>query len=337
MRYEYKLIIQNRQGVVMEMSDLVGSITITLNRTGSPGKMEFTWRKVPGTSFNEGDSVLFTVNGRTIFFGYIFTKEKDRWHNFRVTCYDQIRYLKANRSYVFTGMTTGAIIKKIVNDLNADTSPARPRLKAGVIDDTGYRIPSLIFENKTCLDMISRAVEETLLNTGKFYVFYDSAGSLNLQQSNNIRHHELIGVGSRATDYTYKTDIDKDTYNHIKLVRPNEETGRGDVYIHKDSDNINKWGLLSLYEVVDENMNPAQINAKAETMLEYYNRTMRNISFSKCLGVLGLRAGAMIMVDIPDLGDIALNQSWMLVDKVTHYFENDLHTMDFESRIWYPK
>lgn len=41
----------------------------------------------------------------------------------------------------------------------------------------------------------------------------------------------MIGEKSYLLDYTYKTDIDEQTYNSIKLARPNEETGRADVVV----------------------------------------------------------------------------------------------------------
>ena len=38
----------------------------------------------------------------------------------------------------------------------------------------------------------------------------------------------------------------------------------------------------------------------------------------------------MVLMRIEGLGDINLNQ-FVLLEKVTHTFENDLHTMDFDT------
>lgn len=46
------------------------------------------------------------------------------------------------------------------------------------------------------------------------------------------------------------------------------------------------------------------------------------------LGVPGLRAGQMVMMKVPGLGDINLDQ-YVLLDKVSHTWENDKHTMNF--------
>lgn len=140
----------------------------------------------------------------------------------------------------------------------------------------------------------------------------------------------VVGEGSLLLDYTYKTDIDEHTYNSVKLVRPNEATGRGEVFQAVDSANIARWGLLQHYQSVDEALNDAQAAAKARSMLAYYNRRWRSLKV-KALGLTGLRAGQMLLMDVPRLGDIDLH-ALVLLEKVSHTFENDVHTMDLEVR-----
>lgn len=139
----------------------------------------------------------------------------------------------------------------------------------------------------------------------------------------------VIGDKSLLTEYTYKTDIDEQTYNSVKLARPNEETGRADVFVAQDSNNITQWGLLQLYQTVDGDVNDAQVIAQAQATLEYYNQRMRTLSVTS-LGVVGLRAGQMVLMKVQGLGDINLDQ-FVLLEKVTHTFENESHTMDFDT------
>ena len=47
------------------------------------------------------------------------------------------------------------------------------------------------------------------------------------------------------------------------------------------------------------------------------------------LGLPGLKAGQMLMMDVPALGDISLF-GLVLLEKVTYTFEHDAYTMDFE-------
>ncbi len=315
----YELIILNKAtGQSWDVAPQIQKATYTTNRTGSPGTLKFTLN-ASGLSFFEGDPVRFSVDGQLIFLGWVFTKSRDRYAIIEVTCYDQLRYLKASASYCFVGRTAGEIITEIAQDF---------QLSVGRLDDTGYPIPSLIMEEKSCLDIISTAIQRTLLATGKLYTFFDDGGALSLREAGSMTAPGVVGTGSLLLDYTYKTDIDQQTYNSIKLARPNEETGRADVFQAVDSGNIGRWGLLQLYQTVDESLNNAQAASQAQAMLSYYNRRWRTLKVSS-LGLLGVRAGQMLFMDVPSLGDISLHQL-VLLEKVTHTFEHDVHTMDFE-------
>lgn len=314
------LINEKRTGKIWDAYSNTVSCEWTTNRTGDPGTFRFTLLKAGDVSFVEGDVVRFTVDGELQFYGWVFTKSKNRWGEIEVTCYDRLRYLKANASYAFYSMTVGDIIRQIAGDL---------QIGVGTIVNTGYRIPSLIEEDQSCLDIIQSAVLDTLLATGKIYVFYDDGNGLCLTEAGSMKSKYAIGQNSLLTDYTYKTDIDEQTYNSIKLVRANEETGRSDVFIEMGSNNIQRWGLLQLYQSVDKDLNDAQIVAQAKASLAYYNRRMRTISAS-CVGINGLRAGQMVFMNIPDLGDISLNQ-YVLLERVSHTWKNDVHTMEIET------
>lgn len=317
MTYEL-IILEKRTGKSWDIAPQTQKVTYTTNRTGSPGTLKFTVN-ASGISFVEGDAVRFSVDGQVVFLGWVFTKSRDRHAVIDVTCYDQLRYLKASASYCFVGRTAGQIIQEIAQDF---------LLKVGALDDTGYPIPTLIKEDKSCLDIISAAIQQTLLATGKLYTFFDDTGALSLREAGSMVARGVVGEGSLLLDYTYKTDIDEHTYNSVKLVRPNETTGRADVFQAVDSANIARWGLLQLYQTVDEALNDAQTAAKAQAMLSYYNRRWRTLKVS-ALGLVGLRAGQMLMMDVPNLGDIHLF-NLVLLEKVTHTFEHDVHTMDFD-------
>jgi len=313
------IILEKRTGKCWDAAPQVQSVNYTTNRTGSPGTLKFTIIASGGISFIEGDPVRFSVDGQLIFLGWVFTKIRDRYGVIDVTCYDQLRYLKASASYRFVGRTAGEIIQEIAEDF---------QLKTGTLNDTGYPIPYLDMQEKSCLDIISTAVQKTLLATGKLYTFFDDGGALALREAGSMVSEGVVGDGSLLLNYKYQTDIDQQTYNSIKLVRPNESTGRADVFQAVDSSNIAKFGLLQLYQKVNENLGDAQVEAQAKAMLGYFNRRFRTLKV-QALGLLGLRAGQMLMMDVPGLGDVNLRQL-VLLERVSHTFENDLHTMDFD-------
>lgn len=329
MTMTYEFLIESKEtGNIYDATELIAEVTYHTVIRGQAGKLQFDLIKDSIIEYHEGDVVRFKakVDGveTPIFYGYVFSKDIDRWGRIKTVCYDQLRYLKAHESYVFTGVTATEVIKKIAQDFNLTT---------GNIADTGYSIVStMVQDNKSLFDIIYYGLQQTQLNTGELYIFYDDFGSLALTKASDMYVDVILGAGSLVTDYNYKTDIDKDTYNKIKLVRPNKKTGKADTYITEDSTTMKKWGTLQKYEVVEENLNEAQIKAQANTCLTYYNRVLRTLKLENCLGVVGLRAGHMVTIDIPDIGDISLSKK-LLLDSVDHRFSNGKHTMSLGMRV----
>ena len=251
--------------------------------------------------------------------GYVFTIERTRDGETTYTAYDQLRYLKANASYSFENMSLEQIITRIAGDSG---------LKVGKLEATGYVFPSLLKENEECLNIVFDALSETIIQTGKLFILYDKAGELTLVEAKNWFTSTMIGDSSLATDYTYKRDIDSDTYNRVKLVRKNEKSGRTDVYVHEDTDNIKKWGLLQYYDEVDEKLNEAQIDAMCKAYLEYYNRVLQTLKL-EAIGIPELRAGMILPVKIGDIEDLAISRL-LLAEKVTQKWEGENHTMQIE-------
>ena len=92
------LIAAKGSGKVWDVASVTQTASWTTNRTGSPGTFKFTVNKAGGLAFFEGDVVRFSVDGQLQFYGWVFTKVKNRWDEIEVTCYDRLRYLKANAS-----------------------------------------------------------------------------------------------------------------------------------------------------------------------------------------------------------------------------------------------
>lgn len=307
------LIANQASGLAFSAASCAQSINWETNRTGSPGKL--TISMVSPVTVDVGDAVRFTVDGQLQFYGWVFTVSRDRWGAMGLTCYDTLRYLKASASYAFYAKTAGDIIRQIGEDF---------QLPLGDIQDTGYPIPSLIESEQSCLDIISSAVQETLLATGQMYIFYDNGSGLSLAEASTMTSNVVLGEGSLVTEYTDTRDIDQQTYNSVKLAIPNEETGRADVYIAQDSNTIGQWGLLQLYQTMDGDVNAAQAKAQAEATLSYYNRVNRSLSLS-ALGIPGLRAGQLLYVNLPDL------QQFVMLERVSHTWEDGTHTMEIDT------
>ena len=289
-------------------------VKIEWERTGSAGKLTFTTVKIPnaGMAFSEGDPVTFYYDGKPIFFGYVFTKKRDKKHHIEVTCYDQIRYLKNKYTYVFENKTATQITKALCDDFN---------LSIGTMDNTGYVIPTLIEENKSALDIILNTLEETMANTGQMYVLYDNCGQICLRNCANMVSPTLI-MEETAENFDYSTSIDDETYNNIILYYKDDDN-KISLYTAASKDSIGRWGELRYFEEVP---NKTIAQNKANTLLKMYNRKTRELKITGAFGSPEVRGGTLIPVRL-NLGDIVTN-NFMLVNKVTHIFENDHYTMD---------
>ena len=155
----------------------------------------------------------------------------------------------------------------------------------------------MIEDGQTLFDIVLKALDYTLINTGKMFVLWDDFGYLRITDVEKSKLDLFVGDSSLASGYTYETDIDSETYNKIKLVQDNKETGKRDVYIVQDSNNMALWGVLQNYESVAEEMNEAQIKERAAQMLELYNRPKKSFEVKAILD-LSVRAGRALYIEI---------------------------------------
>lgn len=307
-----ELLIQNSSTIYYPVVE--EGVSLTLERKGTPGKLEFTVIKDGVLNFQEGNPVKFTVNGTTMFFGFVFTKSrKANSPTIDVVAYDQLRYLKNKDTYTEEGLKASDLLKRIATDF---------RLNLGSVEDTGYTIETIVEENSTLFDMIQNALDETLLNTGQLYCLYDEAGALTLKNINSMKLNLLIDSETGET-FDYSSSIDDQTYNKIKLAYNNEQTGKRELYVAQDGEKMNTWGVLQYYEELQTATGAA---AKANALLKLYDQKTRKLTVKNAFGDVRVRAGSAVVVSL-DLGDIITN-NYLMVEKVTHNFKGDEHFMD---------
>ena len=311
---EVRLYIQNGQTVYEPV--VQGSITWETQRKGQPGKCSFTLIPDEKLQVEEGNAVRLDVNGKSVFFGFIFERSWNSDGQMKVSVYDQLRYLKNTDSYNYSNLSTGEVILMIARDYN---------LQTGALIDTGHRL-SRNRPDKTLFDIILDSLDLTLIHTGKMYVLYDDAGKLVLNDVENMKLDIMID-GSTAQDYDYKVSIDSNTYNQIKIYYDNNETKKRDVYMAKDTGTINKWGILQKDESIEKGVNG---QAVAERYLTLYNRPSRSLSIKGAFGDIRVRAGCLIPVFL-DIKEMEL-KNYLLVESVTHKIDEGIHTMDLTLR-----
>lgn len=311
--YKNDIVLLIESGNTVIQPAVKDDITWETNRKNTPGKLTFTVIQDQGIEFAEGSAVSLQVNGSPLFYGFVFSRSRDKSHQIKVTCYDQIKYLiKNNDTYQYENKQVDDVVRMIAEDY---------RLNVGSLESGGYSMTQYE-EEETLYDIIQNAMDLTLMNTGTLFVLYDDFGKLTLKNIESMKTNILIDEET-GENYTYTSSIDELTYNQIRLYYDNEETGTREVYIAKDSENINRWGVLQYTEQLND---PTSGQVKADALLEYYDKVTRGLDVSGCVMKGKLQAGNSVGV-ILNLGEIKI-QNYMVAEKVTHHITTDHWSAD---------
>lgn len=321
---QINLIIDDKNGNVFDISELVEEVTWKTKRKGSPSSLDIKLLEDSQVKISNGNIISFKVNGTNVFYGYVFKNSGDDSPEIKITAYDQIKYLMYNDVCVGVNKKASEIITGIFEKL---------QLKIGTIEDTGYVIPTFVEDDKKYLDIIYSALDKTIVSNTKMFVLYDDYGYLNLRDINNMKQEIVIADDSNLGNYDWESSIEE-SYNCIKFVRDNEETKGRDVYIGQDSQNIANWGKLQLFKKVDSKLNKAQIEEMVMGNLKLKNKETKKLKLKDVLGTetnldLKLRGGAGVYVIIKKR-NIA---QYYLIEEATHKFSKNEHTMDFDLKV----
>lgn len=313
----YELFIKH--GNTLLYPPVVDGVTIEWERKGQPGKLTFQVVKTTALTFEEGDACRFSVDGKPLFYGFVFEKSRtgSKSDIIKVTVYDQLYYLKNKDTYVYANKTATEVVKMIAQDFG---------LNLGTLEDTGHKIESRTEENAQMFDVIQNALDETLKAKTQMYVLYDQAGKLTLTNIANMKLGLVVNEDT-AGDYDYKSSIASNTYNRIKLAYEDSNAGARKIYIAQDSSNINQWGVLQYYEKLND---PTNAQSMADSLLKLYNTKNRTLSIKNALGDVRVRAGTLLLV-VLGLGDINLS-NFLLVEQVKHTFKDNQHLMELKLR-----
>lgn len=317
-----ELLIFDTSGTKACLPIVEEGVEWSTERRSTPGKLTFKVVKDNIISFQEGAAVRLKVDGKPVFFGFVFGKKRDRDQIITITAYDQLRYLNNKDTYVYENKTAAQFIKMIAADFS---------LNVGTIEDTGFVVASRVEDNTSLFDMIENVLDLTLQNRKEMFVLYDDFGKLTLKNISSMYVGQpgayLMIDEQTGENFEYTSSIDTDTYNKVKLTYDNEETGKRDVYIAQDASHINSWGVLQYYDTLSKGENG---KAKANALLQLYNQKTRNLKITNAIGDTRVRAGSMVAVNLA-LGDMSL-KNFMLVEKVKHTFRLDEHFMDLTLR-----
>lgn len=314
--------LQNSEtGTVYDISNIAEQVQVNQSLDGNAGKLTCILQKDPNNvlKLSNGSIVSFIVDKVGFFFGYVFKIGTDADENYKITCYDQMRYLKNKDVYTTKNLTASNIFAKVCQDYDLKYEIKIP----------SYYIPEpYIHSDKTLYQIINRGRELANINEKAQYFVVDRFGTLTWSEFSYEKTNIQLGDSSLMTSFTYEKSIDDDTYNQIKLYRDNENTGKRDVWLVKDNDNIKKWGTLQFLKKADDDVNAVQIRQTAENYLKVKNRETEKLKI-QAEGILDLTAGRGIKFV---LGRENIDR-WMWITSCTHTFTKYSHIMDLEVEV----
>ena len=273
----------------------------------------FTVLKDDTVSFNQGDAVSVKYDGRIIFYGYIFSKTRDKQGLIDVVAYDQMRYLKNRRSYTRGKMTLEEIVYKIAND-NA--------MATGEIEKSTTLLPAMAVDNISLLDVIVKGCKTERNLSGKRYMVYDEGGYITMKNEENMAKEVLID-SSQAENFIYKDTIDDNVYNMICLYNDTKKFNLREITTVSDKETMEKWGTLILSKKVSDENNSL---VEAKNLLKEYNRINREIVIKGTKGNVDFMPGVWLWLKMV-MGDLSID-GYVRCRKAVHIFGKNLYTTD---------
>ncbi len=321
---EIKLFIQHKSVTYDATGIVVGEVTLENSIVGRAGKLCFQILRDGIVNFMEGSKVIFFVNNKVRFSGWVMSKSRTGEQIISVTAYDQLFYLVKNRdTYLYWNKKASDVVRGIAADY---------KLTLGEVADTGWVIPQRIEEGQTLLDIILSALEVTKKSSGREYFFYDEGGKLTVRAREAMKLPFLLSCQGQISDYTYTTDIGKDTYNSVRLFQAERKQNQRLAYSAQREDKIREWGRLQYYQKVDHRLNQAQLKEIAENVLAEKCSVRKKLIVENINGGLELGAGNSIIIEIPQLAEINL-KGQALIEQCVHRYSDGEHRVSLWIRM----
>lgn len=307
----------------LDISDLVQEVSWTTHLQGVAGQLSFTM--IPTEyNFNPGTKVWFSVGGQAdLFAGRVFMTALTKTKTLSVTCYDLLRYLRNRDTYIFKNMTAAQIFTKICKDLE---------LPYQVNAESSHICAPKTYDGAALMDIIQGSLDETFIKTGQYLFVRDNFGVLTLENLMNFRKNYLLDKDLLTLDFSYSRSIDEDSYTYVKLVSKeiDKQSGKEKTIISfaRNTELAEKWGPLLYRETVSKPTNQAELDDRAQKLLELRGRTTKKLSFTTD-GKLDVFAGCGLYVNLKDITKDDLNK-WCQIITAKHTFKNQQHTMTLE-------
>lgn len=369
MAYELYIFPRDDSSGGFDVSEIAHGMQYTTSINGYPGKFSFILEKDPSgiLALECGYAVAFRNEGRNVFYGYIFTIGTDRTDAYKVTAYDQMRYLQNHDYHIIeSGKDTlddvfNAICEHFSLKHEIIHGNSQIRLRPNVfIDVSGFDIIQSAIDEVAVggYDESGHAGVESTLKGGSddlvktsfsapFHFIRDRFGKIELDEimanagirklwqhgvdGQYIDNLPIIGDKSLLTDYEYELSIDKDTYNRIEFIENIGKSGTNGkqqkTFVGVSEDAATQKKWGVLKKIVTVR------GSSNEEMFNKYKQlaleSSNRISKSISIKAIGLEGLYAGDCFVLKLGKLNINEVFY-VTSATHNYGADMHTMLLE-------
>ncbi len=276
----------------------------------------------PTIRLSHGGRIQLYSDGVGLFSGFIMYISCGSDGRMTVYAYDQRRYLNNMDMRSFSYASSSEIFTKICEDL---------QLPYQVRDPSTYKLGTILGDRRSNFSILEEALEETALQSGQKFLLRDCFGKLEHVHTDSLQSNLLLGDNDLLTEYQYTSDIRQNTYNAILLVQNNDQ--KQTRYLAENPQKIAAWGRLQYIESADGTLNQAQVQERAERLLQEKCREKKSLRL-QALGDLRIYAGCSFYLSAEALvkQGIAAGSRVMALS-CTHDFWPDSHMMSIEAEI----
>ena len=337
-KYRYSIVITNTTtGDIIDVSkSFENAVWTTYRHSSQSGVLEVTIKEgihLTDTVIHEGSFINFFVNGEGYFHGRIEEVELinngEQGYVWRVKAYNSLWLLSmvenAKREH---GMTASDFFQYLMDKYSHRGLQGVVREAASIPLDREYYMGESLF------NMIDDSLVATHSQTAdELFMIRDNMGVLEFREMKALQTPYVLGDGSFTTSYAYTANINTDTYNVIKGVRFNDDTGYVDTWWDTDTGTIDRWGWRQHIIEIQDHILDEEIETYLELVLEAKNRPVRNARIT-AVGIAdpNMQAGAGIQVRI----NRKQIDHMLFAETVTHVFSANDHVMDLEISVVVP-
>jgi murein DD-endopeptidase MepM/ murein hydrolase activator NlpD len=300
-----------------DISPLIKSVTISGDIKQAGRRCEIAFNntlngKTRAVIASVGMEVRVYYGNSEIFRGILFNNSIDHSGDHSITCYDYNYYLTKNTdSLTFTNVTASQIVRYICQKYG---------IAAGVIEDTKYVFPRLIFRNKTLYEIIITALTETEKKTGKKYGLFSIAGKLYLREFKSQVTKLIIENGRNLLTARYEESIE-DTRTQVRVTGGSEDNPVSVTVSNKTA--VDQFGIMQHYEHHDDIKDKAKLTELANKLLNDLSKTSKTIEV-EALGLWSVQSGTAVYVREEMTG---VQGGFYVIEDTHTVDENGNHTM----------